>query len=174
MRPGHIALLFRKLTQAEEYLEALRRHDIQYIIDGEKHFYRRQEVIDLVNILRCIENPHDRIALVGVLRSPIGGLPDSALVSLQEAQALDYREAVRLANWNSPHAQPLRRLYAALARLQEQAPRCPLPEVVDLVFQQLPLLELAAASIHGEQAVANLLKVRQMAASSFTPRGPSQ
>ena len=164
LRPGHIALLFRKLTQAEEYLEALRRHDIQYIIDGEKHFYRRQEVIDLVNILRCIENPHDRIALVGVLRSPIGGLPDSALVSLQEAQALDYREAVRLANWNSPHAQPLRRLYAALARLQEQAPRCPLPEVVDLVFQQLPLLELAAASIHGEQAVANLLKVRQMAA----------
>jgi ATP-dependent helicase/nuclease subunit A len=35
--------------------------------------------------------------------------------------------------------------------------------VLDLVFQQLPLLELAAASLHGEQAVANLLKVRQMA-----------
>jgi ATP-dependent helicase/nuclease subunit A len=39
-----------------------------------------------------------------------------------------------------------------------------LPEAVDLLFQQLPLLELAAASLHGEQAVANLLKVRQMAA----------
>jgi ATP-dependent helicase/nuclease subunit A len=163
LRPGHIALLFRKLTQAEEYLEALRRHDIQYIIDGEKHFYRRQEVIDLVNILRCIENPYDHIALVGLLRSPIGGLPDSALVSLTEAQALDYREGDRLAGWNSPHAQPLRRLYAALARLHELALRCPLPEVLDLVFQQLPLLELAAASLHGEQAVANLLKVRQMA-----------
>ena len=164
LRPGHIAILFRKLTQAEEYLEALRRHDIQYIIDGEKHFYRRQEVIDLVNLLRCIENPHDRIALVGLLRSPVGGLPDSALVILQEAQALDYREAGRLANWTSPHVQPLRRLYAVLARLHEEAPRCPLPQVLDLVFQQLPLLELAAASIHGEQAVANLLKIRQMAA----------
>lgn len=164
LRPGHIALLFRKLTQAEEYLEALRRHDIQYIIDGEKHFYRRQEVIDLVNILRCIENPHDRIALVGVLRSPIGGLPDSALVSLQEARAWDYREPGRLSTWTSPHVEPLRRLYAVLARLHEAAPRCPLPQVMDLVFQQLPLLELAAASIHGEQAVANLLKIRQMAA----------
>ncbi|HRC43176.1 MAG TPA: UvrD-helicase domain-containing protein, partial [Nitrospira sp.] len=51
LRPGHVALLFRKLTQAEHYLEALRRHGIAYIIDGEKHFYRRQEVIDLVNIL---------------------------------------------------------------------------------------------------------------------------
>ncbi|MCW5799794.1 MAG: UvrD-helicase domain-containing protein [Nitrospira sp.] len=164
LRPGHIALLFRKLTQAEEYLEALRRYDIQYIIDGEKHFYRRQEVIDLVNLLRCIENPHDRIALVGLLRSPVGGLPDSALVSLHEAEALDYREAGRLSNWTSPHAQPLRRFYAVLARLHDAAPHCPLPQVIDLVFQQLPLLELAAASIHGEQAVANLLKVRQMAA----------
>ncbi len=164
LRPGHIALLFRKLTQAEQYLEALRRRGIAYIIDGEKHFYRRQEVIDLVNILRCIENPYDRIALVGVLRSSLGGLPDSALVALQELQALDYREAGRLAGWATPHAEPLRRLYAVLLRLHEQALRCPLPEAVDLLFQQLPLLELAGASLHGEQAVANLLKVRQMAA----------
>jgi ATP-dependent helicase/nuclease subunit A len=164
LRPGHIAILFRKLTQAEQYLEALRRHDIAYIIDGEKHFYRRQEVIDLLNVLRCVENPHDRIALAGLLRSPVGGLPDSALVALQELHALDYRQVDRLAVWPSPHAEPLRRLYAALTRLHHEAPRCPLPEAVSRVFHQLPLLELAAASLHGEQAVANLLKVRQMAA----------
>ena len=164
LRPGHIALLFRKLTQAEQYLEALRRHDIAYIIDGEKHFYRRQEVIDLVNILRSVDNPHDHIALVGLLRSPVGGLPDSALVSLQEMNALDYRRADRLAAWASPHAEPVRRLYGVLSALHAQAPRCPLPEVLDLIFQQLPLLELAAASLHGEQAVANLFKVRRLAA----------
>ncbi|MDR4480415.1 MAG: UvrD-helicase domain-containing protein [Nitrospira sp.] len=164
LRPGHIALLFRKLTQAEQYLEALRRHHIAYVIDGEKHFYRRQEVIDLVNVLRCVDNPHDRIALVGLLRSAVGGLPDSALVVLQERQALDYREVDRLADWTTPHAEPLRRLYGALLRLHEQAPRCPLPEALDLIFAQLPVLELAAASLHGEQATANLLKVRQMAA----------
>lgn len=164
IRPGHIALLFRKLTQAEAYLEALRRHHIAYIIEGEKHFYRRQEVIELVNILRCVDNPHDRIALVGLLRSAVGGLPDSALAALHELKALDYRRLDRLAKWTSPHAEPLRRLYGALSRLYDQAPRCPLPEAVSLVFQQLPVLELAAASLHGEQAVANLFKVRQMAA----------
>ncbi len=164
LRPGHIALLFRKLTQAEHYLEALRRHHIGYIIDGEKHFYRRQEVIDLVNILRCVENPHDHIALLGLLRSAGGGVPDSALGALQELNALDYRRIDRLAAWPSPHAEAVRRLYVVLSRLHEQAPRCPLPEAVSLVFQQLPVLELAAASLHGEQAVANLCKVRQMAA----------
>ena len=51
LRPGQTALLFRKLTQAEVYLQALHRHGIRYIIDGEKHFYRRQEIIDLVNLL---------------------------------------------------------------------------------------------------------------------------
>ena len=164
LRPGHIALLFRKLTQAEHYLEALRRHDIAYIIDGEKHFYRRQEVIDLVNVLRCVDSPHDRIALVGLLRSAVGGLPDPALVALQELHALDYRRVDRLTAWASPHAEPLRRLYGALSQLHQEAPRRPLPEAVDLVFQRLPVLELAAASLHAEQAVANLFKVRQMAA----------
>ncbi len=164
LRPGHVALLFRKLTQSEPYLEALRRYDIRYVIDGEKHFYRRQEVIDLVNLLRCIENPHDRIALTAVLRSSLGGLPDSVLVALREMDALDYREIGRLAAWSSPHAEALQRLYRVLTSLHARAQRCPLPEVMDHIFQELPVLELAAASLHGEQAVANLFKVRQMAA----------
>ncbi len=163
LRPGHVALLFRKLTQSEPYLEALRRYDVRYVIDGEKHFYRRQEVIDLVNLLFCIENSHDRIALVGVLRSSLGGIPDAVLVQLEELEALDYRMTGRLAGWKSPHAEPLRRLYGVLAALYERARRCPLPEAVDGIFQQLPLVELAAASLHGEQAVANVFKVRQMA-----------
>ena len=54
--------------------DALRRYDIAYITDGEKHFYRRQEIIDAVNLLRVIDNPHDTIALVGILRSPLGGM----------------------------------------------------------------------------------------------------
>ncbi|HEY6084320.1 MAG TPA: UvrD-helicase domain-containing protein, partial [Nitrospira sp.] len=76
VQPGHVALIFRKLTQAQDYLDALRRYDIAYLTDGEKHFYRRQEIVDLVNVLRVLDNPRDRIALVGLLRSPLGGVPD--------------------------------------------------------------------------------------------------
>ena len=164
LMPGHVALLFRKLTQAQDYLEALRRHDIHYVTDGEKHFYRRQEVVDLINLLRVVENPHDKIAVVGVLRSPLGALADRELVELQERDALDYRQAPRLAGWGSPRAEAIRRLYGRLAEVARAAPGCPLPEAMDLLFTRLPVLELAAASLHGEQALANLLKVRQMAA----------
>lgn len=164
LMPGHVALLFRKLTPAQDYLDALRRHGIQYVTDGEKHFYRRQEVVDLINLLRVVENPHDTIALVGVLRSPLGGATDRELVELQERGALDYRSADRLADWGSPRAEAIRRLYVKVAEVAREASHCPLPELVHLLFTQLPVLELAAASLHGEQAMANLLKVRQMAA----------
>ena len=60
-------MLFRKLTQADTYVDALRRYGLPYVIEGEKHFYRRQEVIDLMNVLRVLDHPHDNVALAGVL-----------------------------------------------------------------------------------------------------------
>ncbi|MEO6110485.1 MAG: UvrD-helicase domain-containing protein [Nitrospiraceae bacterium] len=161
--PGHIALIFRKLTQAEVYLDALRRYDIAYITDGEKHFYRRQEIIDVVNLLRVIDNPHDTIALVGILRSPLGGMADRDLLALQQREGLDYRRREWLSDWNHPQAGMVRRLYERLAELHQLAPLQPVPDAIDLIFDRLPILELAAASLHGEQAVANLRKIREMA-----------
>lgn len=165
IKPGHVALLFRKLTQAEVYLDALRRHGLDYVIDGEKHFYRRQEVIDLINLLRVLETPTDAIALAGVLRSPLGGLTDRELYELRRAGLFDYRESARLDRQPQPWAVPVRRLYGLLADLHLDIPFLPLADAVQLIFDRLPLLELAAASLHGEQALANLFKVKQAAAA---------
>ena len=165
LQPGHIALIFRKLTQAQVYLDALRRYDIAYTIDGEKHFYRRQEIIDLVNLLRVIDNPHDAIALVGILRSPLGGLADQDLLTLQQSAGLNYQQREGLSDWIHPQAVRVGRLYERLAELHQLAPVRPLPDALDLIFDRLPVLELAAASLHGEQAVANLRKTRDMAES---------
>jgi len=163
LQPGHIALIFRKLTHAQIYLDALRRYDIAYVTDGEKHFYRRQEIIDMVNLLRVIDNPYDTIALVGVLRSPLGGMMDRDLLALQQIEGLDYQQGERLASWSHPQAEIVRRLYVRLAELHQRVPLRAVPDAIDLIFERLPLLELAAASLHGEQAVANLRKIREMA-----------
>ncbi|MDF0650529.1 MAG: hypothetical protein CV081_06790 [Nitrospira sp. LK265] len=165
MKPGHVALLFRKLTQADAYLDALRRHDIPYVIEGEKHFYRRQEVIDLVNLLRVLDHPHDEIALTGLLRSPLGGLTDRELYELKQAGHFNYFRAVRLEAWPHARAAAVQRLYEHLAWLHRAVAVLPLAEAIELMFDRLPLLDLAAASLHGEQAVANLMKVKQTAAS---------
>ncbi|MBS0184266.1 MAG: UvrD-helicase domain-containing protein [Nitrospira sp.] len=165
MKLGHVALLFRKLTQADSYLDALRRHDIPYVIEGEKHFYRRQEVIDLVNLLRVLDHPHDEIALTGLLRSPLGGLTDRDLYELKQAGHFNYLRAARLEGWPHVRAAAVRRLYEHLAWLHRAIPVLPLAEAIELLFDRLPILDLAAASLHGEQAVANLMKMKQTAAS---------
>jgi ATP-dependent helicase/nuclease subunit A len=162
---GQVALLFRKLTQADAYLDALRRYDIAYVIEGEKHFYRRQEVIDLVNVLRVLDHPHDRIAMTGLLRSPLGGLTDREVFEFHEASQLEYLRWMTLDSFDHPKAAVIRRLYHQLAWLHRTVPAVPLADAIQLTFDQLPLLEIAAASLHGEQAVANLLKVKQTAAA---------
>ncbi|MDO9117694.1 MAG: UvrD-helicase domain-containing protein [Nitrospira sp.] len=165
VKPGHIALLFRKLTQADTYVDALRRYGLPYVIEGEKHFYRRQEVIDLTNVLRVLDHPHDNVALAGVLRSPLGGLSDRALYDLRQVKGFDYLRSESLSAWTHPEASAVRLLYGHLAWLHRQVGALPLAEVLELIFDRLPILEIAAASVHGEQAVANLLKVKHTAAA---------
>ncbi|HKO31525.1 MAG TPA: 3'-5' exonuclease, partial [Nitrospiraceae bacterium] len=125
--------------------------------------YRRQEIIDLVNLLRVIDNPHDTVALVGILRSPLGSMADRDLLGLQHIEGLDFQQRGRLSAWKHPQAGLVKRLYERLAELHQLAPLRPVPDAIDLIFERLPLLELAAASLHGEQAVANLRKIRDMA-----------
>ena len=165
IKPAHVAILFRTLTDMRDYLEALRRYQIPCLTEGEKHFYERQEVIDAINLLRAAVDPHDRLALVGVLRSSLGAMPDVQIEALARHHLLDYRTA-HLAD--SPDAQTqaayhaVQPIYTLLRGLFAELPALPLTEVMDTLLSKAPLLELAAASIDGEQAVANVLKLRDL------------
>ncbi len=170
LRPGHVAVLFRKFTNAHVYLEAMHRRDIPYLTDGEQHFYRRQEVIDLVNVLRVLADPTDAIAIVGILRSSLGGLPDQDIMELARLGPLDIRRSDTWHEWDSARKPVVQVLFEQLAALHLQANRIPVPEFIDQVFAQLPIVELAAASSHGEQAVMNVWKLRDlMAAQAAMP-----
>ncbi|MBI3063368.1 MAG: UvrD-helicase domain-containing protein [Deltaproteobacteria bacterium] len=158
-QPKDVALLFRKLTDIHDYLEPLRRQGIRYVVEGERHFYAAKEIIDAVNLLRAVENPHDRLALVGVLRSPLGGLTDRQIYDLHRENLLDYRKA----SGKKEFAPALTELYQTLARLHAETRVLPVGAAVAHIFASLPIKLLAACYFHGEQAVANLEKLRQQA-----------
>ncbi len=159
--PKDVAILMRKLTDVHDYLEPFRRHGIRYVVEGERHFYAAKEIIDAVNLLRAVENPYDRLALVGVLRSPLGGLTDLQIYQLHRQNRLDYRDAAKLDVEEFPAT--LAQLYQALTRLNVETKILPIGAAVDRVFSTLPVELLAACHFHGEQAVANLTKLRQQA-----------
>ena len=80
--PGDIVILFRALSNVQEYEAALRRYDLQYYLVGGKAFFAQQEVFDLLNLCRYLDDPDDLIGLVGVLRSPFFNLSDDAIQAL--------------------------------------------------------------------------------------------
>jgi len=161
--PRHVALLFRKLTEVYEYLEVLRRYEIPYIVEGERHFFGTQEVIDFVNLLKAIDNPFDRVALVGLLRSPLGGLSDRDIYELGRLSLLDYHIPEEELSKGGSHLLP--ELYRTLRRLHHEAGAMPLTDAIHHIFESLPALEFAASSFQGEQAVANLMKIQRIAES---------
>ncbi|MCH7477677.1 MAG: hypothetical protein IIA14_06210 [SAR324 cluster bacterium] len=116
-----------------------------YVVEGEKHFYATQEVIDMVNLLRAIENPYDRLALAGVLRSPLGGLNDRELYELHQQGLLDYRAVARPKGLpkNGPASQ-VRDLYSIVLRLHKETRRLSVGDAVREIFDSLPVMVLAA------------------------------
>lgn len=85
-----IVILFRALSDVRHYEQALRDCRLEYYLVGGRAFYAQQEVFDLLNLLRSLNEPDDEISLLGVLRSPFFGLTDDTLMSLiRHAQSLE-------------------------------------------------------------------------------------
>src|ERR1044072_7920226 len=82
---GDIAILFRALTVVGTYEGAFRRAGIPYLTVQGKGFYQREEITDLIQLLRFLDNTTDEIALAAVLRSPLCGISDNALLALRSA-----------------------------------------------------------------------------------------
>jgi ATP-dependent exoDNAse (exonuclease V) beta subunit len=78
-----MALLVRNTEVLAEFMAAFDEAGIPYVVNRGKGFYETREVSDLVQLLRTIANPRDEIGLAAVLRSPLVGVSDEALLRLR-------------------------------------------------------------------------------------------
>jgi ATP-dependent helicase/nuclease subunit A len=84
---GDIVILFRALSNVQEYEAALRHYGLDYYLVGGKAFFTQQEVFDLLNLCRYLDDPDDLIGLVGILRSPFFNLSDDAIQAISASLA---------------------------------------------------------------------------------------
>jgi ATP-dependent helicase/nuclease subunit A len=75
-------VLLRSTGDIEVYLQALRDAGVPYLVERDRSYYRRREIIDAAALVRAVVDPGDHLALVTVLRSALVGVPDAALVPL--------------------------------------------------------------------------------------------
>ena len=79
IRPGDVTILFRAFSNLGVYEDALRKLGIEYYVVGGRAFFAQQEIFDLVNLCRFLDDISDEVALVGILRSPLFGWSDETL-----------------------------------------------------------------------------------------------
>jgi len=158
IRFGDIGILLRNTSALELLENALRAHDVPYEVSGGKYYYARREFQDLLTVLRAIENPYDAFSIVHALRSPFFGQSDEDLLAhFAAGGAFSYleptpRDCQRLAN-----------AFVVLEELHRVRNEWPPGRVLDELFQRTQALQIYAMKPHGEQRVANLLKVKDLA-----------
>ena len=163
-----VAILLRTTTPLGEYLDILKERGIPYVVEGEKYFYGTQEIQDFLNLLRALDDPSDRRALAGLLRSPLIALTDAELYRLSAAGGLDYRKDPRL---SAESGERVKGFFSLLRRLHAMRGRRPLGDFVREALEETHLLEFASAAYHGQQTLANLMKLCRIATAVEEGRG---
>jgi len=79
---SRIGILFRSTGDLDGFLQALRDEGVPYLVEKDRSYYRRREIIDAAALVRTVLDCGDQLALVTWLRSPSVGVPDAALVPL--------------------------------------------------------------------------------------------
>ncbi len=165
VEPRDIAILFRSLSNVALYEEALRRYGLPYYLVGGKAFYSQQEVFDVINLCRFLNDPADLVSLAGILRSPFFSVSDDALFAMVDAGGT-LAAGLRLppADWLDEHDRRQWGFAAAvldeLSRLKDRLP------LATLLNHAVLRTGYDASLLHeflGRRKAANLGKLLDMA-----------
>jgi ATP-dependent helicase/nuclease subunit A len=143
-------------TRSDLYLyeDAFARAGVPYRHEGGRSFFERQEVRELIALLRAIDDPSDGVAAVAALRSAAFGCSDEELVQYRSAggrfDAVTVRDDAR-----GPVGAALRELRGFARRRHAMT----LPDLVRAVIDESRLVEFAMLQPDGGQTGANLMKV---------------
>ncbi|HEY1959459.1 MAG TPA: 3'-5' exonuclease, partial [Polyangiaceae bacterium] len=171
---------FAVLAQSNEMLDAtafaLSRAGIPHVVAG-RGFFAAREVQDALALLRWIDRPDDRAALLSILRGPFAALGDRTLVGLTEPHrglvtdferwdVLERRGLVDEADRDA-----LDRVRAVLRALRRAAPRLGPGRTLREAVRELDLEETLLLQPRGLQRIANVRKLLRIADEETTVRG---
>ena|GEM_PF-479947 len=75
------AILFRRLTKLDDYLDTFDRYGIDYVLPPTRMFLDRRAPVDLLAVLRAIARPFDKGAQISAARTPYFALTDEEIAT---------------------------------------------------------------------------------------------
>lgn len=154
-RPGDVAILLRTMTNVQKVERALRAKGIKYQVYKGKGFFDRQEVRDILCLLRFLKDPADDIALVGVLRSPLVSMTDEEVYRISMSKGWSIWSKMRqLAQENKSVHDHITRLNGWL----DVGGRSKVSDVLHEILVESGAVPVYAGLDDGDQAIANIHK----------------
>ena len=164
-----IALLFRAMTHVQIYESAFRLANIPYQTVLGRGFYEREEITDLIQLLRFLDNKTDELALAAVLRSPLCGISDNALLALRGFSAKrplytalrNHREVDHISD---EEHELLDRASTLISRLVARRHHYSIHDLLRFAVDESEYMTVAAANFDGAQRLANIQRLFTLAA----------
>jgi len=168
---GDFAVLVQKNDHFAPLEEALTRHSIPFVTLGGKSFLMRQEVFDIENLLRFLDNEFDSHSLLGAIRSPLFSVSDDIIHQLvTEAGNMKnpflWGLLCKVADEKRPGFEVCRQAVADLRKLKESAQIRPLGELIREILSLTNYDTVLLSSKNGRQRSRNLWKLVQLATGS--------
>ncbi len=161
-----IALLFRSGTRNHIYEEALKNYNIPYFNSSSKRFFYRQEILDIINGLKTISNPYDKISAIGFLRSPMIGLKDTSIYWLLKYMdtnlyrtILTYKDNPIFPKEDQEKLDEAARLLGYFYKVKNLYS---VSVILNLLLDKTLFIETSLLKAEGNQIVANIYKFIEM------------
>ena len=172
----HVCLLFKRLQSfgndvTRAYVRALEARRVPHVLVGGRSYHAREEVVAIRNALAAIEWPDDELSVFATLRGPFFSFGDDALLAyrhgtrggLHPFRKVDPALLTDL-------TRPVDAALALLAELHRKRTRRPIADTIVHVLEATRAHAGIAIWPTGEQALANILRVLDIA-RRFEARG---
>jgi ATP-dependent helicase/nuclease subunit A len=164
---GHICLLFRRLYSwndeiARPYIQALEARDIPHLLVGGRSFHDREEVETMRSALTAIEWPDDELSVFATLHGSLFAIRDDFLFEYRHRYGKLHpfhitRELL------SDELRPIADALSILRELHRYRNQRPVPETIEILLQETRAYVAFALRPSGEQVLANVLHISELA-----------
>lgn len=177
VKKSDIVILLRSLSGwAEEFLSVLGAEGIPAFAESRTGYFAAVEVETVLNMLSLIDNPMQDIPLAGVLKSPMGGMTDQELASVNAAfrrnpekgqdrgmyAAVQYYRSL---NRGNEIAKKLERFWKLLLTLRAESEYLPVHRLIYRIFELTGYYDYVSAMPAGSVRQANLNMLVQKASA---------
>ncbi len=166
------AILYRVNAQSQPIEQTLARLGVPYAVVGGLRFYDRREIKDILSYLKVVNNPSDSLALTRAIGAPRRGVGKTTLDKLEAAAGVlqtslwqIMSDESSLKNLVGRSSGPVIQFVRFIERLQEQAARVNVSELLDVVLKESGYVTMLQeeGTEESEGRLENVLELRSVA-----------